>query len=362
MPLDQPIINALQKGLQGDLLTDSHSLGVYSTDASIYKITPLAVVLPKNEEDVKLVVSVANQYDLTLLPRGAGTSLAGQTVGKSLVLDFSKYMNQTLEINTEEKWVRVQPGKVRDVLNAELAPYMLHFAPDPATSSRANVGGMVGNNSSGTKSIIYGKTVDHILEARVLLADGTEMHLKKCTPETYEEIAGKDSREGEIYSGFKKVIEKNKEEIRKRFPKVMRRVGGYNLDEFIDTNEWNLAKLITGSEGTLATTLDMKLNLEPLPEYKSVCVVHFLELGEAISAVEPMLKYNPSAVEILDNHVLTMSRENLTTKRHSHFIRENPAAILIVEFYGKTREDVLDRPRAMVEELKTRSFGYAHDI
>ncbi|MFC4871838.1 FAD-binding and (Fe-S)-binding domain-containing protein [Negadavirga shengliensis] len=356
------LTKALIENIQGDVLTDAYSLGMYSTDASIYQITPVAIVLPKDERDVKKAMALAKEHGVTILPRGGGTSLAGQTVGHSIVLDFSKYMNNTLEINTEERWVRVQPGKVRDVLNDELAPLGLHFAVDPATSSRANVGGMVGNNSSGTKSIIYGKTVDHILEARVLLADGTEMTLRPVDNATYDIIAQQGDREGEIYREFRNIIQNNQTLIDQKFPKVMRRVGGYNLDEFIHTDQWNLAKLITGSEGTLATTLELKLNLEPLPRYRSVCVVHFSDLLEAIGSVTPILKYNPSAVEILDKIVVDLSRENLTTKRHCHFISGNPEAILIVEFYGETPDDVMERPMAMIKDLQEQGLGYAYPV
>lgn len=356
------LISALKKKIKGDVLTDEYSLGMYSTDASIYQITPIAIVLPKDERDVRIAIELARKHAVTILPRGGGTSLAGQTVGKSIILDFSKYMNQTLEINEQERWVRVQPGKVRDVLNDELAPLGLHFAVDPATSSRANVGGMTGNNSSGTKSILYGKTVDHILEARVMLVDGTELQLTKLSPEEYAKKTQQNNREGEIYREFADIIERNKELVEEKFPKVMRRVGGYNLDEFIYTDQWNLAKLITGSEGTLATTLELKINLEPLPQYKSVCVIHFSDLLEAIGSVTPILQYNPSAVEILDKIVVDLSRENLTTKRHCHFITGNPAAILIVEFYGITMEDVMERPMNMIKELQEKGLGYAYPL
>lgn len=356
------IFDSLKKSIKGDILTDDYSLGMYATDASIYQIQPIAIVLPKDKHDVKEAVALAYENGITILPRGAGTSLAGQTVGKSLILDFSKYMNSVLEINADEKWVRVQPGMARDDLNALLEPHSLHFAPDPATSSRANVGGMVGNNSSGTKSILFGKTVDHVLEANVLLAEGTDLHLENCSPEVYRKKADQNNREGEIYRAFEKLIKTHSEEIKERFPKVMRRVGGYNLDEFVYTDQWNLGKLVCGSEGTLATTLELKLNLVDLPKHKSVCVVHFSEVLEAISAVESMLKYNPSAVEILDKTVVDLSRSNLTTKHHCHFIEGNPAAILIVEFYGDTPKDVLDRPKKMIEELKANDFGYAYPL
>jgi FAD/FMN-containing dehydrogenase/Fe-S oxidoreductase len=350
------------KNIKGDVLSDAYSLGMYSTDASFYQIKPLIVVLPLDEADVKTAVEVARTRKLKILPRGAGTSLAGQTVGEAIVIDFSKYMNKILEFNEKERWVKVQPGLVCDELNKEMAKYGLQFAPDPATSSRANVGGMVGNNSSGTKSILYGKTVDHILEANVLLADGTQLLLKELPEQEFNQKAQQQDREGEIYKGVKDIIEKNHEEIRQRFPKVMRRVGGYNLDEFVYTDRWNLAKLITGSEGTLAVSLDLKVNLEPLPKFKSVVVVHFADLQEAIRAVEPMLPYTPSAVEILDRTVLKLSAENLTTKHLCHFIEGDPAAILIVEFYGDTYDSVIQRPEEMIRTLKSKQLGYSYPL
>ncbi len=356
------MIEQLKTILRGEVLDDAYSLGMYATDASIYQIRPVAVVLPKDEADVKKAVEIAREHKIKILPRGGGTSLAGQTVGDALVLDFSKYMNNILEINAAERWVRVQPGLARDDLNDVLAAHGLHFAPDPATSSRANVGGMVGNNSSGTKSILYGKTVDHVVAARVLLADGTEMTLETLDPEAYDRKAQAKTREGEIYRTFREVIRSNEEEIKERFPKVMRRVGGYTLDEFVDTDHWNLAQLITGSEGTLATTLELTLNLEPLPRYKSVAVVHFAEVINAIETVQPMLDYRPSAVEILDQTVLRMSKENLTTQKHCHFIEGDPAAILIVEFYGDTPEDVMQRPQEMITKLKSLGLGYAYPL
>jgi FAD/FMN-containing dehydrogenase/Fe-S oxidoreductase len=355
------LIGELEK-IKGDVLSDDYSLGMYSTDASFYQIKPLAVVLPLDVDDVKTAIAIARANKLKVLPRGAGTSLAGQTVGEAIVIDFSKYMNKILEFNETEQWVRVQPGLVCDELNKEMAKYGLQFAPDPATSSRANIGGMVGNNSSGTKSILYGKTVDHIIEAHVLLADGTELHLREYSPEEFNKKAQQKDREGEIYRGVKDIIEANREEIKQRYPKVMRRVSGYNLDEFVYTDRWNLAKLITGSEGTLAVSLDLKINLEPLPKFKSVAVVHFADVLEAIRAVEPMLPYKPSAVEILDRTVLKLSAENLTTKHLCHFIEGDPAAILIVEFYGDTREAVIKRPEEMIRVLKSKGLGYSYPL
>ena len=355
-------INDLAANVRGDVLSDNTSLGIYATDASVYQIKPLAIVLPRDNADVLVAMKIAADHNITILPRGGGTSLAGQTVGNSMILDFSKFMNQVIELNEKESWVKVQPGIVRDELNKYLSTFELHFAPDPATSSRANVGGMIGNNSSGTKSILYGKTVDHILELEVVLSDGTQMHLENLTTGAFIEKGKAPGREGEIYKKFAVLINDNEKEIHARFPKVMRRVQGYNLDEFAGADHWNLGKLICGSEGTLATILSAKINLEPVPKFKSVCVVHFAELQPAIQAVTHMLQFDPSAIEILDETVIRLSRENLVTKRHCHFIEGNPKAIQIVEFYGDTKEDVLSRANSMILQLKNLDLGYAYPM
>lgn len=362
MSINNSISDELKADLQGEVLVDDYSRGMYATDASIYQIKPVAVILPKNESDVKKAIEVARKNGIKILPRGGGTSLAGQTVGEALVMDFSKYMNKIMEINEHEKWARVQPGLVRDELNEVLTDYNLHFAPDPATSSRANIGGMIGNNSSGTKSVLYGKTIDHVLELKVLLADGTVMWLKELSREHIQQKAQDNSREVEIYRTFSDIIQHNEELIEKRFPKVMRRVGGYSFDEFIHTDHWNLSKIITGSEGTLATILEAKINLEPLPACKSVAVVHFSELSEALKSVKIMLNYQPAAIEILDDVVLTLSRRNLITKRHCHFLVGDPAAVLITEFYGDTPEEVRKRSQKMIDDLKDKGLGYAYPL
>ena len=282
-----------------------------------------------------------------------------------MILDFTRYMNKIIELNAEERWIRVQPGIVLDELNAELARHGLLFAPDPATSSRAAIGGLMGNNSSGTKSIIYGLTRDHVLESRILLADGTIMELKELTPEEYKQKSsqpGKNTREAEIYRGFKRIIEQNREEIIKRFPKVMRRVQGYNLDAFTSTDNWDMNKLIIGSEGSLAVILEAKLNLVPLPKKKILITIHFTRLQEAISAVEPILKHKPSAVEVIDHDLMTGARNNLNIAPLCGFIEGNPEGILIVEFYGDTEDEVRQKAEKLVVDMQNQQRGYAWPI
>ncbi len=355
-------IAALKSATRGGVLNDEYSRGLYATDASIYQIAPIAILTPLDREDVRNALRIADEYEVSILPRGGGTSLAGQTVGHSLVLDFSRHMNRILEINVDEQWAIVEPGINRDDLNAALLPHNLHFAPDPATSSRANIGGMIGNNSSGTKSILYGKTIDHTEALTVMLADGEDFDFAELSPEDYKKKADLDDREGTIYREFAKIVQANETAIDKNFPKVMRRVGGYCLDEFTFTDRWNLSKLFVGSEGTLGLTMSAKINLTPLPKYKALCVAHFTTLKECISAVHSMLAFQPSAIEIVDNTVIELSRKNLTTMRSCHFIEGDPAAILIVEFFGDTEASVMERPQQMIELLKSKNMGYAYPV
>ncbi|MHC4593669.1 MAG: FAD-binding and (Fe-S)-binding domain-containing protein [Planctomycetota bacterium] len=356
---------ALRGRISGEVSFDDVTRGLYATDASIYQITPVAVVLPRDEADVRAALKTAVDYSVNVLPRGGGTSLGGQAVGPSMVIDFSKYMNNILELNVKDRWVRVQPGIILDELNTELARHGLLFAPDPATSSRATIGGMMGNNSSGTRSIIYGRMCDHVLAGKVLLSDGTTLELEELSLSEYDHRAksdGPDAREAEILSGFKKIIETNSSEIEKRFPKVMRRVNGYNLDSFINTDRWNLTNLMVGSEGTLGIFLEAKLNLEPLPKSKALCTVHFAELLEAIRTVAVILEHKPSAVEIMDADVVVRARKNLSVAPLCGFIQGDPQAILVVEFFGETPKDTEQKCRALAADLQEQKLGYAWPV
>lgn len=344
----------LRQRVKGDVYFDDVSRGIYATDASIYQIMPVAVVLPKDEADVCAAVQTAAEFNVSILPRGGGTSLNGQAAGASMVIDFTKYMNNIIELNAEQRWVRVQPGTVLDELNAELTSHGLHFAPDPATSNRATIGGMIGNNSSGTRSIVYGITRDHVLEIKTLLSDGTILNLK--------ESAGANGREAEILDGLKKIVADNRDEIKKRFPKVMRRVQGYNLDSFANDDKVNPAEIMIGSEGTLGVYLEAKLNLEPLPKAKVLCTVHFAKLVEAIRTVAPILKHKPSAVEIIDSDVVVMARNNLGIAPLCGFMKGDPEAILVVEFFGETLDAAKQKAEALAMELKNQKLGYAWPV
>jgi FAD/FMN-containing dehydrogenase/Fe-S oxidoreductase len=351
--------DVLTKAVTGEVRFDRLSRALYSTDASVYQIVPLGVVLPRTDADVLAVVKVCSRFQVPLTARGGGTSQAGQAIGPGVVLDCSKYFNRILEINADGRWARVEPGCVLDDLNLAVKPLGLQFAPDISTSNRATIGGMIANNSSGTHSGIYGKTVDHVLELRVALADGSVVHLRPLSEAELEAKCGQNDCEGEGYRSVRRLAEEHAEEIERRYPKILRRVGGYNLDLFgCPTRCFNLAHLFVGSEGTLGITLEAKLRLIELPRAKAVMVVHFTELLDALAATPAILAHGPSAVEVLDKYILDSTRNNPEASRLRDFLHGDPGAILIVEFYGDRPEGLPPRLDALAADLQRRGYGY----
>lgn len=353
----------LRQKISGEVRFDDMTRGLYSTDASIYQITPLGVVLPKTAADVQAVVEIAAKFRVPILARGSGTSLSGQTVAAALVIDCSKYLNRILEIDTDRKLVRVEPGVVLDQLNSALKPHGLQFGPDVATSNRANIGGMIGNNSAGSRSIRQGKVVDHVRELRVVLADGSEI---KLGPVDEAGIAAKQqltSREGEIYRQLPPLLAENRSEISKKYPRILRRVSGYNLDallpelyeqfpiaqeparldrEWPDRRQFNLSRLIVGAEGTLGVVTEALLHVVPLPKERGVVCLQFSSINAALQPLTKILACRPSAVELLDKNIVELSRGNLKYRQSLAFVEGAPAALLIVEFSGDTVEVVAD--------------------
>ncbi|HQW02728.1 MAG TPA: FAD-binding oxidoreductase, partial [Saprospiraceae bacterium] len=302
-------IEALKREIKGDVYHDPLALGMYATDASIYQILPVAVVCPRDEADVVIAMQTARTFDVPILARGGGTSLAGQTVAKAIVIDFSKYMNSILLL--DDKTVVVQPGVIRHQLNHFLKSKGLEFAPDPATSSRATIGGMIANNSSGTKSILYGKTSDHVIELKVLLADGRIIRTKALTAEELQYKLDHAVEDHDLYAGMMGITVPLRDEVEEHYPKTMRRVGGYAFDDFLASGCGDLNRIIIGSEGTLGIILEATLKLVDLPRYKGVSVVQFDLARDAIRAVTTMVKYNPAAVEILSRLLIGYSRKNM---------------------------------------------------
>src|SRR5579883_2497656 len=314
----------LRRRVSGEVRFDPISRVLYSTDASIYEIEPIGVVVPRDEGDVQAVVEVARSAKVPLLPRGGGTSLAGQAVGRALVLDFSKYMNRVLEVDAEAGWARVQPGIVRDELVAALAPTGLTFGPETSTSNRATIGGMIGNNSSGARSIVYGKTVDNVLAVRVVLAGGETVLLEPLPLEEARARGRREGAEGRLYREILRIVEATRDEVARRFPKILRRVGGYNLDEFPPGGPINLAKLVVGSEGTLGVVTEATLRLAPRPRLTALAVLHFDDLIRALESTCVALETGPAAVELIDKLVLDMARQAREHARRMTFVEGDP--------------------------------------
>ncbi len=349
----------LKTRIEGDVRFDRYSRLLYSTDASIYQIEPIGVVVPRHKGDVQAVIEVANRLNVSVLPRGGGTSLAGQTVGHSIVLDFSKYMKNVFEVNKEELWCRVQPGFVQDELNAHVRSMGLQFGPDTSTANRATIGGMIGNNSAGAHSLTYGKTLDHVIELTVLLSDGSEVVLKDLSPEALESKSKADSLEGRVYGEIARLAQQHKNEILARYPKIMRRVSGYNLDEFVKAQPFNLSRMVVGSEGTLGVVVEAKMRLVPKPKWTAMDVIHFYSDQEALECSQVVLQTAPYAMESTDKMILNLARGNIEQSRKLGFVQGNPDSLLMVEFAGETEEEVKAQVYKLEELRKREKIGYA---
>jgi len=342
----------LRKRLKGTVRFDDFARAAYSTDASIYQVVPLGVVFPEDEEDIGNLVDVCRKHRASITPRGGGTSLAGQACGHGVHVDVSKHMDRILEVDCEKRQVRLQPGVVLDHLNAALEPDGLFFGPDVATSSRATLGGMVGNNSSGTRSVVYGMTVHHLERVRAILSDGT---ILDWGPLTGSELASKraeSGRESFLLNRLCEILEANRDEIRTRFPKTMRRVGGYPLDHLLDQYDrlgksgettFNPALLFCGSEGTLGILAEITLRLVYLQRHKNIVLLEFEGAQEALKKVPALVGLEPSAVELLDHNVLNQARQSPGLKEDMQVFQGTPQAVLIVEFQGEDVAELNDR-------------------
>ena len=355
----EDLAQELRRRVTGEVRFDAYSRVLYSTDASIYQMDPIGVVIPRTAEDVQAVVEIARDNNVPVLPRGGGTSLAGQTVNHAIVLDFSKYLNQVLEVNQEESWARVQPGIVLDQLNRQMAAHNLQYAPDPTTSSRACIGGGVGNNTCGAHSVIYGKTLDHVQELQVILADGNTAHLRDLEAGELEAKLSGSGLEADIYRNLRRIAQENIPEIQARYPNIMRRVSGYNLDDFLTDSPFNLAKMVVGSEGTLCTVTEAKINLVPRPTMTSLSVVHFADIVQSSEAVKEILRHEPSSIEVMDKILLDRSRESMGHAGSMSFIEGDPGAILAVEFYGESETELTGKMENLKADLEHRRLGYA---
>jgi FAD/FMN-containing dehydrogenase/Fe-S oxidoreductase len=353
---------ALRASIAGEVRFDRVSRALYSTDASVYQIEPLGVVVPRSREDIVQTVRLCHEFRCPLTLRGGGTSQAGQAVGAGLVVDTSKYVNRLLEVDPERRIARVEPGIVLDELNAQLKPHGLRFAPDISTASRATVGGMMANNSAGARSVLYGITLHHVLEQHVVFSDGTIGHLRDLSPAELEAASAGDSIHAHACRMVRRLASDCASEIERRYPKLLRRVGGYNLNEFAASDRpFNLARMIVGSEGTLAIVLEATVRLVPLPKAKAVLVIEFAQLLEALEAAPLILGHHPSAVEVMDKFILDYTRQNAALElRRRSFIHGDPGALLCVEFYADDAGELPPRLAALERDLHAAGYGYRY--
>ena len=356
--------------LQGELYDDTTMRTLYATDASAYREMPLAVAIPKTKEDIQTLIQFAKENKTNLIPRTAGTSLAGQVVGSGIIVDVSKHFTKIIELNEEASWVRVQPGVIRDELNLFLNPHGLYFGPETSTANRAMIGGMVGNNSCGSNSVIYRSTREHLLEVTAFLSDGSEVVFKALSLDDFHAKCELTTLEGDIYKSMRSMLSNydNQVEIKKEFPKksVERRNTGYAIDLLVDMapftaggEDFNFCSLLAGSEGTLAFITEIKLHLNPIPEKEiGLLCVHFNSIDEALRANLIGLKYNPSASELIDHYILECTKENIEQSKNRFFVQGDPGAILVIEFTKATRAEITDLTNQVEAEMRAVGLGY----
>lgn len=384
-------LQQLAKELAGELYLDDVMRTLYATDASAYREMPLAVAIPKDQLDIKKLITFARKNNTSLIPRTAGTSLAGQVVGKGIIVDVSRTFTKILELNKEERWVRVEPGVVRDELNFFLKQNGLFFGPETSTANRAMIGGMVGNNSCGSNSVVYGSTRNHLMEVKGFLSDGSFVEFKNLSIDEFKQkLSDTTSLEGRIYNHINTILsdENNQNEIRKEFPKmsIERRNTGYAIDELLETeifteqgkNEtiktpplsgvssggaFNFCKLIAGSEGTLMFITEIKLHVNPLPpKVQGLVCVHVNSVDESLRANLIALKYKPTAVELIDHYILECTKENKEQRQNRFFVQGDPGAILVVELSHDDIDEVKSRATEMEAEMRAAGLGYHFPI
>ncbi len=353
------ITQKLKGEVSGEVRMDSYSRALYSTDASMYQMEPVGVVLPRNSDDVEATVQVALQHNVPVLPRGGGTGLAGQTTNHAIVMDFSKYMRNVIEVQTEQRWARVQPGIVNNHLSAYMRPYGLMYGPDPVTSARATVGGGIGNNSCGAHSVIYGKTLDHILEVRAVLSDGNSVKFDSAGGQELERRMSLETLEGQLYREVRRIAFNHRDEVARRFPKILRRVSGYNLDDFINDAPMNLTRMVGASEGTLAIVTEAKVNLVPVPLMRGTAAIHFRGLVESMEATVAILQHGPSAVELIGEMILRNCKTNAGYRHLLDWVEGDPEAMIFVEFYGDSVAELDSKLSRIKADLEKKGLGYA---
>ncbi len=367
------LLKSLKKDLEGELFFDKLAKTLYATDASVYRKIPTAVAFPKNNTDIKKLIGFASKNKIGLIPRTAGTSLAGQCVGDGIVVDVSKHFTLILDLDKEKKQIKVQPGVIRDELNLYLAPYGLFFGPNTSTSNRCMIGGMVGNNSSGTTSIQYGVTRDKIVAMKTILSDGSDASFSFLNEESFHKKREMNSLEGRLYNNiYNELISKEtQQEIKEQFPKssIHRRNTGYAVDELLRNSifgsegKFNMCNLLSGSEGTLAFTIEITLQLDDVPpKYAAMVATHYKSLEDCLSDVAPVMQHKLHLCEMMDKVILDCTKNNRTQLANRFFVEGNPDGILMLEVNAHSESELQEQIDALLETIRISGLSYASPV
>lgn len=359
--LYQELENALRKELRGEVRFDKLSKILYSTDASNYKIEPIGLVIPKTVQDVIATIRTSANYDVPILPRGGGTSLTGQSIGHALIIDFSKYLNKVIDVDRESRTARVEPGIYIDNLNHRLREHGLMFGPDPSSSKVATLGGVVGTNATGAHSILYGMAGDNVLASKTISAGGELLDLHAVTKEEISSKSKGGDTEALLYGRLQEFRNKYAGAIEKKFPRHWRRASGYSLNYMLE-EPFNPAKLLSGSEGTLAVQSELTLKLEPIPQFTGLTVLEFEHFLGAMESVPFILEQNPSAIELIDRVLIDLTRDHAGFLPMLSFVEGNPEAILAVEFYGANEKETGKKARGLIDALRKRNTRFKGSV
>jgi FAD/FMN-containing dehydrogenase len=358
------LLDRLRRETTAELRFDAADRWIYATDASLYQIEPIGVALPRTIDDLAASIRIAAELGVPVVPRGAATSLSGQTIGEGLVLDLSKHLNRIGIVDRDKLTVKVEPGVVLDRLNAHLRPLGLMFGPDVSTGDRATLGGMIGNNSAGARSLKYGKTVDHVRSVDVVLDDGSRATFGPA--DDLDAVCSRKDRAGELHASVRGVVERHRDAIIANFPKILRRVSGYNLDEFVPglpvrapgwvDEPWafNLARLIVGSEGTLATIAGAEIKVVPIPPAQGLVILSFATIPAALDRLAEIIATGPAAVEMVDRMMLDLAASNPEYAKSLSFAEGRPAAVLAAQFYADSQEELADRANDLARRFQGR--------
>lgn len=338
------IANALKQSIKGEVLSDPISCHIYSVDASIYEIKPQVIVVPIDTDDILQTVAIAREYNLPITARGAATGITGGCLGKGIILDLSQHLNRIIEINIEEQYAICEPGVIQDRLNDALLPHGYRLGPDTSTGNRATLGGMLANNAAGSRSLKYGRMIDHVEEVEVILSSGETLTIG---PDT--------SIHHPIVQQIWQLRDQYKKEIEKRFPQIPRRVSGYNLDALLVEGAPNLCPLIVGSEGTLGIVTKIKVRIAPLPQKTALCVIHFEDMAEGLTHVKNLLSFRPISLEMIDRDIITAGRSSPALKDKLKWLQGDPEMVLVAEFEAESDEEL----QHIVDRLYEKPIGYA---